>query len=158
MGFQLIYGLAKADLNAVPVKGGLGGSKIQSTTTVNAEGIEITPETLVEFSDEWSFKDFTGRPMKDADMHDCIVCGSCFSQEIPDSEVFGEKVQNVTFINCNLDNVLIPDTCRIFGGSQRRFLVQEDGKDWIVDENNQPLELLNSALMIVAPLPVEAIR
>lgn len=89
---------------------------------------------------EYSHKDFTGRSLADRkDMTGLTITGSCFSQETPDTEVFPPDMTEVTFINCNLDNCIIPDGNRIHGGSNRRFKCQNDGQDWLIDENNNPI-------------------
>ena len=89
----------------------------------------------------YSNKDFTGRNLSQAtDLDGQTIINSCFSQEIPDTHVFPDGMKNVTFINCNLDNCFIPSGNIVQGGSQRRFKVQQDGFDWIVDANNNPVE------------------
>lgn len=94
------------------------------------------------FDDELSFKDFTLRQMQGYNLSGKVIYGSCFSQEIPDSQVFNPETTGATFIRCNLDNVLVPEGNTVIDCSQRRFQVQEDGLDWLVDENNQPVEPL----------------
>lgn len=75
-------------------------------------------------------------------MNDEIIVCSCFSQQKPDTVIFPEEMTGVTFINCNLDNVLIPPGNTVEGGLHRRYLTLEDGTDWIIDENNNPVEPL----------------
>lgn len=89
-----------------------------------------------------SFTDYTGRYLGDETAQGTIE-GSCFSQETPDSVVFPADMQGVTFIRCNLDNVFMPEGNTVIGGSQRRFMALDDGNDWFVDENNNPLTRLD---------------
>lgn len=93
---------------------------------------------------KYSHKDFTGRKLTSrpaAEFNDSEIVGSCFYQEgQPDVEVFPAGMTGVTFRNCNLDNVLIPDGNTIEGGSHKRVIMQKDGEDWITDKNNNPLE------------------
>ena len=92
----------------------------------------------------YSHKSFSGKSLVDrVDMQDIIITGSSFSQEIPDSQVFPSTMQGVVFINCNLDNCLIPEGNTVVGGSQRRFKAMEDGSDWLLDEDDLPVEKLN---------------
>lgn len=85
-----------------------------------------------------SFTDYTGQLLTD-ETAEGVIEASCFSQERPDSRIFPEGMTGVTFLRCNLDNVFIPEGNTVEGGSQRRFMVQEDGYDWLVDENNNPI-------------------
>lgn len=93
------------------------------------------------YSEKYSRKDFTGRDLShELDMNDITIYGSCFSQEQLDRHIFPEDMSGVTFVNCNLDNCFIPEGNDVVGGSRRRFQVQEDGFDWLLDENNNPVE------------------
>lgn len=61
-----------------------------------------------DVDEQLSFKDFTGwefisRPEYSFDNK--VIYASCFSQETPDSDIFGKALNNTTFIACNLDNV-----------------------------------------------------
>ena len=69
---------------------------------INFEGVDY------DCDDQLSFKDFTGwefisRPEYDFDNK--IIYASCFSQENPDTDIFGKALTNATFLKCNLDNV-----------------------------------------------------
>ena len=89
----------------------------------------------------YSNKDFTGVILVDRlDMDGQTIKGSCFSQEKPNTKVFPENMSGVTFINCNLDNCKIPDGNAIIDCSQKKFMAQEDGFDWIIDDNGTPIE------------------
>lgn len=93
----------------------------------------------------YSRRDFTGRNLTErTDMNGLTIAGSCFSQEIPDSIVFPPGMTGVTFINCNLDNCVIPPGNKVQGGSRRRFKVQNDLNDWEIDENDIPTNVMGS--------------
>lgn len=97
---------------------------------------------------DYSRKDFTGRTLIEAtDLNGQTITGSCFSQETPDSEIFPVGMTGVTFINCNLDNVIIPDGNTVQDCSTRRFQVQNDLNDWEIDENDDPVKLVNSVML-----------
>lgn len=67
----------------------------------------------------------------------------CFSQETPDADIFPEGMVGVTFLNCNLDNCLVPPGNTVVGGSQRRFEAQNDLRDWEVDAKNAPVTVID---------------
>lgn len=90
----------------------------------------------------YSFKDFTGGVLKDADdISDITIIGSCFSQESPDTHVFPDNMTGVSFVRCNLDNVFIPAGNSTEDCSQRRYM-RIDGQNWLVDEDNNPVQVL----------------
>lgn len=104
----------------------------------------------------YSQRDFTGLDLSDAKIiaGDAIYA-STFSHETPDTHVFPETMQGITFIDCNLDNVFIPAGNRVIAGSQRRFKAQADGQDWIVDAQSQPLEPVNKDLDIAQNVNID---
>lgn len=98
-------------------------------------------ETFYECSDAYSFKDMTGWDLSARrDLNGQVIYASCFSQETPDREIF--QMTGVTFIRCNLSNVLIPPNNTAIDCQRVRFESQPDGKDWEVDENNEPIRIL----------------
>ena len=106
--------------------------------------LEINGQVIV-YDDKYSFKDFTGRLLTDAkDMEGITIYGSCFSHETPDTKVFPQNIKKITFVNCNLDNVFMvkPDWI-VVGGTNKRFLVQNDLRDWEIDSTGKPLKVLN---------------
>lgn len=106
--------------------------------------------TDYDVDDKYSFKDFTGWDLTNRkDMNDIVIYGSCFSNETPDAKVFPEDMSGVTFIVCNLDNCTIPDNHNtVLEGSQRRFKVQNDLRDWEINALNQPVKVLNEEYWI----------
>lgn len=93
---------------------------------------------------KYSFKDFTGHDLSDRkDMDNLTIEGSCFSHETPDAAVLPTSLKNTTFIDCNLDNVLIPAGATVIRGSTQRFQVQADGEDWVIDGKGTPIEPVN---------------
>ena len=69
-----------------------------------------------------------------------IVCRASLGQETPDTKLFNDDMTGVTFVEGNLDNVFIPDGNTVIGASQKRFKVQEDGFDWLIDAEGKPIE------------------
>ena len=102
-----------------------------------------------------SQRDFTGVPFVDIP-DNAYIYGSCFSQETPNTSIFRASMRNVTFRNCNLSNVRVPQPnnnvlidCRV-----DQFQVQNDLNDWIVDDLGVPVEILNKAQFIKLGLPL----
>ena len=101
----------------------------------------------------YSFKDFTGQSLLDVpveDLNNTTIRGSCFSQESRgDAVIFRPGLLGVTFERCNLDNVFVtPGNTIAEDCSHRRFLVQKDAQDWLVDESLAPLEPLDKARIL----------
>ncbi len=93
---------------------------------------------------EYSHKDFTGQHLSHRkDMSNQVIIGSCFSQEVPNSQVFPSNMKGTNFINCNLDNCIIPKGNIISGGVARSFQIQNDLEDWVVSKDGTPLEPVN---------------
>lgn len=105
---------------------------------------------LIEMSDEFSFN--KGSPEKISD--GINVYATVFSMENPDSQVFRKDIKGVTFYNCNLDNCIVPEGNTVVGGSQRRFKVQNDGNDWLIDELNNPLLPIDHKMFTKFRLPM----
>lgn len=102
---------------------------------------------------KFSFKDFTGHDLTLADLNGEVIEGSCFSQETPDAEIFAKDLK-ATFIDCNLDNVKIPDNCTVKNCSQKKFKVQDDGQDWLVDDSMTPTKPIDHLTYEKKGLPV----
>ncbi len=107
---------------------------------------------------DYSRQDFTGRNLTEAKDIDGEIVGSCFSQEVPDSDVFPPDAK-IRFVNCNLDNCLIPEGCTVEGGSQRRFQVQNDLNDWEIDAGGIPTNVVDCMFFykngIIHPNPAD---
>lgn len=99
-------------------------------------------------SDDYSFKDFTSTVYFRENLSNIVIYASCFICEKPDHPLFQGTLTNVTFIKCNLDNVLIPQGAILIDCTQRRFLVQNDLRDWEVDGDNVPIKVINEKFWI----------
>jgi len=97
---------------------------------------------ILTYSMEWSLKHFsqkTGIDIPDG----TVVYASTFHHEVPDTIVFRPDMTGVRFVRCNLDNVVIPPGNIVESSSQRRYKVQNDGRDWEVDSEGNPVRLVN---------------
>lgn len=105
-------------------------------------------ELLNRRSEKYSFQDFTNQYLREAaDLDGSVVVGSCFYQVCsydfvgdPLRHIFPEDMQEVVFVDCNLDNVYIPPGNTMRGCSHRRIKQMNDREYWFIDENLTPTE------------------
>lgn len=110
---------------------------------------------ILEYDDKYSGKNFHDQDLSDrVDLKGITIFGSNFYSETPDIKIFPDGMKDVKFVNCNLDNVVIPSGNIIQNCSTRRFKVQNDGNDWEVDLNNSPIKPLNSWVFTKFNLPI----
>lgn len=108
-------------------------------------------EITYNCSDEFSFKDFTGR----ANINPSgIIYASCFSQEEADRHIFPDGMTGVTFIKCNLMNVFIPAGNTVIDCLQERFKVQNDRNDWLIGADNKPTMPIDHKIFTKLGLPI----
>lgn len=107
-----------------------------------------------DINDEYSFKDFTGRSGLCFEKISGIVYASSFGNETPDNHIFPGTMSGVTFIKCNLDNVFIPIGNTVIDCSQRRFKVQNDGNDWLIDGSDNSVLPINYKIFTKFGLPI----
>jgi len=94
-----------------------------------------------DYDPDWSFKNFTN--LNCPDLPDGItVYASSFYWEQPDCHTFRDDLKGVTFIKCNLDNLIIPPGNVVIDCHTRKFKCQNDGHDWCLDEKDNPVKLL----------------
>jgi hypothetical protein len=100
---------------------------------------------VITYDDKYSFKNFGQRGLLDAtDLEGKVIYASSFAQENPNTAVFPQSVKTMTFYNCNLDNVkTIKPGWTVVGGSERKYKVQNDKKDWVLDNLGQIVEVMN---------------
>lgn len=93
---------------------------------------------------DYTNADMTGWDLSDhTDMNGLIIEGLCLSQCAP-RNVLPASLTGVTFIDCNLDNVRIPSGNTRIRGSNRFYQVQDDGQDWEIDVNGNPIKILGT--------------
>lgn len=108
-------------------------------------------------SSKYSDKDFTGHDLSDLkDMSNITIENSCFSWETPDSIVFPADMTGTVFVDCNLDNCFIPPGNQVKGGSARKFQVQNDLEDWVLDPDTLvPIEPVNKKRFLQLGLSID---
>lgn len=104
-------------------------------------------------NEKYSYKSFPyhGLSFKDipaSEFNDTEIIGGVFYQEWCNDgdtmkDIFPDGIHGVTFRDCVLDNVYIPVGNTIIGGTHKRIRVQNDMEDWIVDEDDKPVEPLH---------------
>lgn len=112
------------------------------TASVLSAGIykNLNYEDVI-YDDELSLKDLTTRTFENDDLSGKVIYGSTFYRETPNSIIFNNKMTGVTFINCNLDNIVIPEGNTLIDCTTRTIKVQNDCEDWFVDSKTlQPKE------------------
>lgn len=78
-----------------------------------------------------------------------VVYASSFYHETPKTRPFIGKLKDVTFVKCNLDNVLfdVQDKVTLIQCSCKNFSVQNDNEDWILDSELKPIEPINKKML-----------
>lgn len=94
--------------------------------------IEVDGTKFDNVDRDWSFKNFSNMPVPD--LPDNIVVYSTLFYHETDAEPFRRDLSGVTFVKCNLDNLVIPEGNTVIQCSQNRFKVQNDRNDWLLDE------------------------
>ena len=102
------------------------------------------------FDDTLSQKDFTHQNLSSrTDMNAKTIYQSTFFQERTSKDtgcgwvsVFPVSVSSITFVNCNLDNVQLPNNATLIESSHRRIKVI-NGCDWEVDSGCSPIQKLD---------------
>ena len=117
-------------------------------------------------NEKYSYKDFTNRTFNNV----CVdefngkgdIVGSSFYQEMDTSEqevsrnIFPSEMVGVEFKRCNLDNVFMPGGNTVAKNCSHRLIrCQNDLNDWVVDENNVPIEPVNKKYRLSQGLNVD---
>ncbi len=96
--------------------------------------------------------EFLSRP--EYDFTNKVIYDSCFYNENPDSDIFPLTTQNVTFINCNLNNIVLDPSFTVLGGSHKRIKCQNDLNDWLLDDFDNPVTPLDVHIYEKLKLPI----
>lgn len=117
---------------------------------ISFQGIEYDCDKIL------SNQIFTNRLFLDSpiDFSNKTIYDTCFYNEIPDSVIFKPEVRNVTFVRCNLDNIILPNICTVISCSQARFKCQNDGNDWFIDVTNKPIKPIGHEIFTKFALPI----
>lgn len=86
------------------------------------------------------------------------IRNACFGVQEPPQTLLpaGLDLATVEFVDCNLDNRLLPAGVQIVGGCHRRVELQTDGADWVCDwATGNPLEPLDVKAYLMAGLSID---
>lgn len=84
-----------------------------------------------------------------------IVCRASLGSELPDTKKFSDVMRGVTFVEGNLDNVFIPIGNTVIGITPKKFKVQNDLRDWTIDSQGMPLNVLNEEVWVEKGVSVD---
>jgi hypothetical protein len=110
---------------------------------------------------KYSYGNFTDKTFLDCNPEDFDgeIVGSCFYQQAKDGVVWQEifpKGITCSFIRCNLDNVIVPDGCKIADGCHLAIQEQNDKQDWICDDKTlEPVEPMDKELRLQAGYSID---
>jgi hypothetical protein len=92
-------------------------------------------------SEKYSNKVWPNRDLTSCvDMKGCVIYASSFYNEKPNSTVLPSDLSGTTFIKCQLNNVIVPNGVTLIDCDTRKFQVQNDGFDWWLDNDGNPME------------------
>lgn len=87
----------------------------------------------------YSNRDLTGFNLSAENMDGMTIENSCLSDATLPPTLTG-----TTFIDCNMDNVTVPEGNTLIRCSNRMIAVQNDGEDWVLDPiTREPIEPVN---------------
>ena len=110
-------------------------------------GQNIWQDQPFTYDDRFSLQEFITRQLLIPIPRGTTVYASTFEREIPDTHVFSDTMNGVTFIECNLNNVFIPSgniVKNFYRPQPIRFKAQNDLRDWEVGAGTTPLRLLDA--------------
>lgn len=125
-------------------------------STSSLFGIEIDG-VIYNHDTDYSYKDFSYRDFIDdikVDLSGKVIAGSVFYREQPNSVIFPETMTGVTFVKCNLDNIVIPPGNVLIDCDNRTWEAQNDKENWIIDKG-APVEPLNKEQFVELGISVD---
>jgi len=119
----------------------------------------LTTSLFAGTNKKFSYKDFSDKSLKEykaEDLNNSDIIGSCFyQQDKVNADIFPDGIKNVTFIDCNLDNVKIPLMCFMKDCCNHQLKVQADKELWRVDSKTlKPIEPHSKAKFVKLGLSI----
>jgi hypothetical protein len=102
----------------------------------------------VTFIDADSLKSFSGKLLSANLDPGATIYALSFSSEEPDTKVFPDTMTGITFLECHLDNVIVPPgnlIVNFYTNSPIRYKFQNDLREWIIDDQDKPIKLMNES-------------
>lgn len=113
---------------------------------------------IIRYDEELSFRNFSGWEFNSRPEYKFsgkTIYNTVFTQEKPDTVVFSADTSNVTFVNCHIENVVIPLNSTIIAPDCEgepcwtyKFKVQNDLRDWKIDNQGRAKEILNKEFWV----------
>jgi len=107
---------------------------------------------------DWSHHSWKRQTFTTADpkvFNGAKIVGACFYQDEPYTDVFPANIEDVEFIDCNLDNCNIPAGATVTRGTNKHIKAQKDGQYWIVDKSGNPVEPRDKARYVELGLSIK---
>lgn len=105
----------------------------------------------MEINEKYSYKDFSGQILINepaGDFSNSEIIGANFFQcNQPRKNVFPSGSENIEFIDCNLDNCVLPSNSTLTRSTNLQIKVI-DGEDCIVDELENKINTIDHYLSI----------
>ncbi len=96
-------------------------------------------------NDRYNYRTFAEEDLSEAEGFSDTIIGSCFAQREPFTDCLPADAR-ATFVRCNLDNCNIPQGCTVGDGCcNDHHRIQNDGGNWIIDNQGNPLRPLDEA-------------
>lgn len=97
-------------------------------------------------NEKYSYKDYTNVDYSGLDLTDMngtTIQGTCFYHDgYPFIDMSQLGLSKIILVNCNLDNVIVPENCTMINCSNR-FIRSLDGEDWLCSSGGAYVEKLN---------------
>jgi hypothetical protein len=119
------------------------------TSTLHAGIVEWNGQQ-VHYDDKWSQNDFSNSKaytILNVNLPDgSTIYRSSFYREDPYYILFQTTAANITLLECNVDNIVIPDgwlVNNLYRPAPIQFTEQNDRRDWILDIQGKPVKVEN---------------
>lgn len=95
------------------------------------------------------------------DFNNTTIRGSCFYQEWVEGDkdvvkdIFPDGMTGVVFVDCNLDNILVPVGNTVVRGTNKKLKVQNDFECWILDGKLDPVEPMNKEERLASDVSID---
>lgn len=100
----------------------------------------------VDYSDEYSRKSYANKDFVNINLPSgSTVYASMFMNEKLDMSIFPSTMTGITFLECNLDNIILPPgnlIINLYTYPPKKFKMENDLRYWVLDEQGKAKKLL----------------
>lgn len=149
--------IVPGEVNAGPINGGVKGNNGEQQQSNPIDSGDSGHE--IDCDEEYSHRVFSNWNFigLDIDLSSRTICDSSFAQEIPNSVIFPDSYKYINFVHCDMKNVDVGLDNILIECDNRKYQVQNDLEDWVIDEFGTPIEPLNKDLFIDLGLSIDPI-